>query len=343
MANLSSPLVGERFALALCGDGGVLLDSRSGAFCRLNATAAHICADLIRGGSPQEAAHSLARRFSITPAAAARDVATILGSWKAPPVEWATENPISFDSGPSGHTLRWNGLPTWRLSPDGTTLTRQARHAEPDPVTQLLWVVPHVLILRGQLVLHASAVEREGSIMAFAGPSGQGKTTLANLFGRQGSPVVSEDLLLVKMDRSIPEAIVGGERAIRSWVNAQVSGAAGDVIRTEGLVEACRGPRLPLADILFPVREEVSVPALVHRPLDAADALVQLMQNSFAELGQPAVWQQLFEANHRLVQTTHVNCLCVPEGLGPLTQAIANYRGSVDAKETRNNKLNNCT
>ena len=61
-------------------------------------------------------------------------------------------------------------------------------------------VVALHLLLQGELVLHASAVEVEGRALAFTGMAGMGKSTVATLFGRAGHPLVTDDVLRVDLE-----------------------------------------------------------------------------------------------------------------------------------------------
>ncbi|MGN0065020.1 MAG: hypothetical protein ACI379_12330 [Nocardioides sp.] len=58
-------------------------------------------------------------------------------------------------------------------------------------------VLSYVLMLRGALVLHASAVEVGDRVIGFVGSSGMGKTTLATLLCRDGGRLVTDDVLHV--------------------------------------------------------------------------------------------------------------------------------------------------
>lgn len=58
-------------------------------------------------------------------------------------------------------------------------------------------VVPHLLAMDGSLVLHASAIECDGRAVAFAGPSGSGKSSLAASFAAEGFSLVADDFLLL--------------------------------------------------------------------------------------------------------------------------------------------------
>lgn len=76
-------------------------------------------------------------------------------------------------------------------------------------------VLPLVLSLDA-LVLHASAVVVDGAAVAFSGPGGCGKSTLALLLERQGYPVVADDALLVRREHGRVVA-VPSYAGLRFW------------------------------------------------------------------------------------------------------------------------------
>ena len=63
-------------------------------------------------------------------------------------------------------------------------------------------VLSWVLMLRGELVLHASAVDVGGLALAFVGASGMGKTTLATLMCRDGELLFTDAVLRVRRTAS---------------------------------------------------------------------------------------------------------------------------------------------
>src|SRR5437016_935063 len=71
-------IYGERYALAACGGGSVLLDLDSGAFYQLNPVAAAICAGLARDEPAADIARGLAAAYQIPPDRAAADVEAVL-------------------------------------------------------------------------------------------------------------------------------------------------------------------------------------------------------------------------------------------------------------------------
>ncbi|HEV2812494.1 MAG TPA: hypothetical protein VGW10_04505, partial [Solirubrobacteraceae bacterium] len=57
-----------------------------------------------------------------------------------------------------------------------------------------------LLDLRGEIGLHASAVEVDGQAIAFTGPTGAGKTTIAALACSAGAGLVTDDLLRIALE-----------------------------------------------------------------------------------------------------------------------------------------------
>jgi hypothetical protein len=94
--------------------------------------------------------------------------------------------------------LRLHGLVDFAIAPDLHTVTawRDPR-CEPELYTLLISgnLLATVLTLRGETVLHASAVERDGRAVAFVAHSGMGKSTLAALACARGARFVTDDLL----------------------------------------------------------------------------------------------------------------------------------------------------
>jgi hypothetical protein len=56
-------------------------------------------------------------------------------------------------------------------------------------------IVPHLLRLDGDVVLHASAVVVDGQALAFLGPSGIGKSSLAGGFVAAGTDLLADDFV----------------------------------------------------------------------------------------------------------------------------------------------------
>jgi hypothetical protein len=89
----------------------------------------------------------------------------------------------------------------------------------PSPVPLLreprIWGIPAALcfLARGDLPLHASAVDVEGSALLFAAPGHFGKTTLAAAFLQADHRILSEDLSCCRVDRE--GAVLPGPAVLR--------------------------------------------------------------------------------------------------------------------------------
>ena len=133
---------------------------------------------------------------------------------------------IQFDA---GYRIRYDGQVDFHLSPDRRTLAVDVHDCPPATLRHFLLdqVIPLVLSTQ-QIVLHASAVSVDGRALAFIGPCGTGKSSLAALFARRGFPVMADDAVLLAHRSSDLEA-VPAYPGVRLWPDAvAASGAHGD-------------------------------------------------------------------------------------------------------------------
>lgn len=98
-----------------------------------------------------------------------------------------------------GYRIRYDGQVDFHLSADGRTLTLHVIDCAPATVRHFLLdqVIPLALSLRS-LVLHASASIVDGHAIAFTGPCGAGKSTLAAMLARHGHPIAADDALVLR-------------------------------------------------------------------------------------------------------------------------------------------------
>jgi len=188
----------------------------------------------------------------------------------------------------------------------------------------LLWIAPHLLRLRNRLVLHASAVVLDGKVSAFCGSSGRGKTTLAWRLAAHGMELIAEDLLVLDLGTDRPEVVRDGEPILRSWAAEQAAQLrkSGEVSTVS--LDRVEERRLPLGKVLF-LQRGTAESEIVEQLLGSTDALLLLLENSFAELGRPDVWRQLWEENGKLVAAVPMVRAVVPEGLDRLEAAVGRY------------------
>jgi hypothetical protein len=81
------------------------------------------------------------------------------------------------------------------------------------------FVAGAILHQRSTLPLHASCVELEGKVVAIAGPSGHGKSTLAAALVRQGGALITDDIAVVRWLHGAPH-VEPGANGLRLWPDA---------------------------------------------------------------------------------------------------------------------------
>ncbi len=151
------------------------------------------------------------------------------------------------------------------------------------PVILAGQVLATLLMLHGELVLHASAVERSGRTIAFVGNSGGGKSTLAAMLCLDGASLVSDDVLRVT-------SVGGLHRCYRGGTSLRLRPTSSALVSTvEALSELTADGRhllrpqpakdelLPLDGIFLPRLGEAGS-TIEIRPMTPKNALSALLQ-----------------------------------------------------------------
>ena len=139
-----------------------------------------------------------------------------------------------------------------------------------------------LLALRGDLALHASAVEAGGRAVLFCGPTMRGKSTLARALGEAGCRVLGEDGIAVDLE---------GERAIAfpGARGVRVRSRDGDGRRRTDLVADPGGEEPPPCPVGAVVLLGERGDALEVEPLERARALALLTPNLIHSGGRASI------------------------------------------------------
>lgn len=129
-----------------------------------------------------------------------------------------------------------------------------------------------LLAMRGELALHAAAVETEGWAVVFCGPSQRGKSTLARVLGEAGSRLLGEDGIAIAVDETTATAYPGA-RGVRARGGAGDSGQRTELLADPGAGEP---PPCPVAAVVL-LGERGA--ALEVESLEPARALALLTPN----------------------------------------------------------------
>lgn len=199
-------------------------------------------------------------------------------------------------------------------------------------------VLSSALRLRGDYSLHASAVRFARGAVAFAGPHGAGKSTLAAALGRAGHPVIADDVLrltnhdgwwrahpfggILRLWPSGVKTVFGDQEMLESitptWdKRALPIGASG----VPGVSEA-----LPLSAVVFLVSGDGDRLPLLQR-LSPGEALARLAANSSAGHLQDRA-SRIREFHQVTAISTAVPCFELRRGPIPIEQVLELLRES---------------
>lgn len=178
------------------------------------------------------------------------------------------------------------------------------------------------LKLRGELVLHASAVEVGGRAVAFVGASGMGKSTLAALLCTAGARLMTDDVLrVVGVDDEVPLAYPGStESRLREGAHSlagDAAWAAASPTADGRLAVRARShltEPLPLAACVVPLRSPTVQEVAVHRFPPAVALRVLLRFPRVRAWAEPITTEREFHALGDLVERVPVFGAAVPSG-----------------------------
>jgi len=266
-----------------------------------------ICSDLPLAARPVEGPPD-----AVVVAGEVRDV-----PWERPSTDVIAERVVdgipwySFARRGDRTVARFYGLADFEIDPSGRCLEY---HRDPAADPELLAILiagtltAYLLAVTGTLVLHASAVETDGGALAFAGLSGQGKTTLATLLCAEGFPLVSDDLLPVVADGDVVWCVPSGiELRVREKAGGLVQRFAADTPRRRTVdqrnavaASTTTAERLPVRAVVIPWPDRGS-DRLRARRLGAGEAAFALARYQRVE-----GWM---EADHRRWQFEQLGAL----------------------------------
>lgn len=281
--------------------GAVILNPESGNYFRLNTSALELLSE------PSCQANELVDMINAEP----------------DPVE---PGPWSFEPTPDAPKAHFGETATARISADGSEIEYEPEHdlTQDEIANHLMWLLPHALALQGWYVLHAAAFLGPDGVVAITGPSGAGKSTTARAFEARYKRL-SDDLVLIGAETRV---WTGAEDAMRAWADESTnqikSGVCNKISVPEGNVFS-QGECKDLRHVWFLDTTRRCGTEFAAEALDAPDFLCHLLENSFAETGNTAVWQMIFKISSRLTDHVKGVRMISPDGIDHLAQAVNAY------------------
>jgi hypothetical protein len=187
-------------------------------------------------------------------------------------------------------------------------------------------LIPLLLIERGELVLHGSAVMTKAGAIVVSGPSGRGKSTLGAALSARGLPVLAEDAVAVSVSDGKARLWPGptGVRLDPSTSAAlEAFSTPAPVVRGKHLHALGRGrvdgDPVPLAAIVCLEPREGAQLSL--RPMHDASALANVFLNVFRL--ERERWPGVLRRTAELVRSVSCYRASMPDGLELLGDAGA--------------------
>lgn len=190
------------------------------------------------------------------------------------------------DDAPERWVVRHGGTAETTFNLEARTITLR-----PDPradagVPQLILAgsgMAHALTADGGSPLHASAVEARGRAIAFIGPSGKGKTTLAALLCGAGARSVTDDVLRCEIEGESVVCFRGGSQLRLRPQAASLADDLGGATttadgRTSALAEPTELERMPLAALVVPMPSRAAGELSLRR-LRGREAAAELLRS----------------------------------------------------------------
>ena len=282
-------------------------------------------------------------RLSAARASSAQDPATWFRRWYDPDGRlW-----LSFGRLEEGFRLRFAHSAVFDVNPvtrlirvrrDPGTPTRTLRHIF------LNQVLPLLAASGERLVLHASAVTGPGGAIAFVGPGGLGKSTLAGAMTRQGHRLLTDDALVLDR-RGAGFTVRPTFPELRLWPDSAGALSADGRLRSSRTAHYTTKRRIaepgdapfdarprPLARICVLERVGKGASPIQFEPLSPRDAVMALVRCAFVlDTGDRALMRGTFEQLTALAKAVPVVQLRYPASLarlGELAGAVAAHARS---------------
>jgi hypothetical protein len=179
-----------------------------------------------------------------------------------------------------------------------------------------------LLSMRGDLVLHASAIEAGGRAVLFCGPTQRGKSTLARVLGEVGHRLLGEDGIAIEL-RDGESVAFPGARGVRARSRDAEGHTRTDLVPDPGSGEP--DPCAVAAVVLLGERGE----RLTVEPLEPARALALLTPN-LVHSGSHVAIGAAFASLAALLGSTPAFAASLPDDLDALAESGAQLLDSID-------------
>lgn len=150
------------------------------------------------------------------------DICITAGSINEPENLSRTYDGVWYAHGSNALFLKWDILGSFFISEGKRITLSQSQGAQEfSPVIPLLGTVMAVALhQKGMAALHGSSVLVNGKALVFLGEKGEGKSTMAGYFQKQGNELLSDDICAIDMHKQDKPIIYPSFSRIKLWPDA---------------------------------------------------------------------------------------------------------------------------
>ena len=273
------------------------------------------------------------------------------GVAQAPPSPWfrhwrnGRQRVASFARMPTGYLVRFHGFADFAVDENARTIVGRALKSAAAPTIRhlLLDQVMPLAISRGhRLVLHAAAVSTPAGAVAFVGPTGAGKSTMAAALAVGGLPLMTDDCLVVERtgNEAIARPFYPGARLWPDSLSRMNGRARSAAVAHYTRKRRVAHPRVPCCADPMPLASVFVLKAPVagsrRRPVSAAElsprqAMLELLACTFhLDTEDAASARAAFEIQSYVVESVPVRYLTYPWHLAKLRETCVAVKQILD-------------
>jgi hypothetical protein len=187
----------------------------------------------------------------------------------------------------AGEMLLWlDGIARFLVA-DGRAITIEREVGATDERIRALALaspLAALLLQRGLLALHASAIATPEGAVVFTGPAASGKSTIAAKFAQQGARILADDITALRVDEDGGTFVLPGTPLLRVWPEALKETTPNVAMREAGVAKRLvlstgesSAPAVRLAAIYVLERGSGTGRGYSPTPLPPKEALVTLL------------------------------------------------------------------
>lgn len=258
-------------------------------------------------------------------------------SFQLPPTEktkvFRADNQAEIAITPEFVYLRWPQMVSFRISEQ--SIDYQSESNLPDGLLRVFILseaIGIVLFLKGYFLLHGSAVEINRHSTVFLGLPGAGKSTTVAAYAVKGYPIISDDLVAIELENSLPK-VIRAFSEIKIWKDtAQLLG-----LDTQSLQPAWEGKEKyilkPAENQDINEKSEVDIIVILRRPFSRIKGEIEGLEKITTlisyfplphQLLSGARHQQYFQLAATLSQTLPLFYKPRPKTIKALLRSIKN-------------------